>query len=99
MCRERNGRRIIMKMKTHELKTWPVYFDEVADGTKKFELRRNDRDFQVGDVLDLREWNLFTETYTGRRHKVRVTHILGGDEFPEGGLLREFVIMSLEGMT
>ena len=42
---------------THELKTWPEFFTETRAGRKKFELRRNDRDFQVGDQLLLKEWN------------------------------------------
>lgn len=37
----------------HELKTWLPYFDAIVDGTKLFEVRKNDRDFQVGDCLRL----------------------------------------------
>ena len=41
----------------HELKTWPEFFTETRSGRKKFELRRNDRDFRVGDQLLLKEWD------------------------------------------
>lgn len=65
-------------MKTHDLKIWPVYFDAVASGDKTFEFRRNDRDFQHGDILHLREYDPVTEEYTGRDLHVLVTYILTG---------------------
>lgn len=37
----------------HELKTLNIYWDAVAAGTKTFEVRRNDRAFQTGDILVL----------------------------------------------
>lgn len=40
-------------MTTHELKTLPVYWDAIARGEKTFEVRRDDRGFQKGDVLKL----------------------------------------------
>lgn len=43
-------------MKVHELKTWPEFFDEIVDGRMTCNLRKNDRDFMVGDLLVLREW-------------------------------------------
>lgn len=41
---------------THELKIWPQYFQPVLNGCMKFQLRRNDRNFKVGDELLLKEW-------------------------------------------
>lgn len=41
----------------HELKTIQPFYDDIASGHKTFELRRDDRDFQVGDLLWLREWS------------------------------------------
>ncbi|RZI48444.1 DUF3850 domain-containing protein [Lactococcus kimchii] len=42
-------------MKTHELKLDIKYFDDVESGKKNFEIRKNDRDFQVGDILELKK--------------------------------------------
>ena len=38
---------------THRLKTWPQYWDAVASGDKTFEVRRDDRGFQKGDIVEL----------------------------------------------
>ena len=42
---------------THELKIWPQYYERVADGSKTFEVRENDRGFQPGDEVILKEWD------------------------------------------
>ena len=42
-------------MKIHELKLDTKYFNDVKSGNKKFEIRKNDRDFEVGDILVLRK--------------------------------------------
>lgn len=68
----------------HELKTWPEYFQAIVEGRKPFEYRLNDRDFQVGDTLFLREFVPPTDPenlqdiayYTGRTLRRVVTYIL-----------------------
>lgn len=42
---------------THALKTWPLFFKAVLSEDKRHELRKWDREFSVGDVLRLREWD------------------------------------------
>lgn len=41
----------------HELKIWPQYYCRVADGSKTFEVRKNDRGFQPNDIVVLLEYN------------------------------------------
>lgn len=78
-------------MTVHELKTWPGYFERVLDGTKGFDIRRDDRGFAVGDVLELREWDPVTEGYSGRSQVRRVTYCLRGEPFVPAG----YVAMSV----
>lgn len=35
----------------HELKIKQQYADRIFDGVKNFEIRKNDRDYQVGDII------------------------------------------------
>ena len=43
-------------MKDHTLKCWTEFFEAIQDGRKTFEIRKNDRGFQVDDLLILQEW-------------------------------------------
>ena len=88
-----------MTTKVHELKIWPEFFDDVADGRKPFELRKDDRHYKVGDVLLLREWEPNTATYSGRECRKRVTYKLEGlgpgAITPYHGLSRGYAILAL----
>lgn len=77
-------------MVVHRLKIKPEYFTDVTDGKKTFELRKNDRDFKVGDTLILQEYN---EDYTGRATKVKVTYMLKGGNY---GLDKDYVILGIK---
>lgn len=68
-------------MKIHDLKCWPEHFDPVARGHKTVELRLNDRNYQVGDVLYLREYEPLERAYTGRSVHALITHIVSGGEW------------------
>jgi hypothetical protein len=62
----------------HELKTWPVYFQAVVNGTKTFEMRKDDRNFRVDDTLLLKEFNPSAQFYTGQEMLVKITYKLDG---------------------
>lgn len=76
----------------HNLKTHKEYFYEVFIGHKTFELRKNDRDFKVGDTLILEEYNPIIKDYTGKSLARKVIYILEGGKF---GLEEGYVIMSI----
>ena len=50
----------------HKLKLLPEYFDCVCTGEKTFEIRKNERGFKVGDLLELYEYIPEKDEYTGR---------------------------------
>ncbi len=79
-------------MKIHELKTWPECFKAILSGSKNFEVRKNDRNFRVGDRLDLMEYNPNLNDYTGRHTHRFITYILKGGEF---GIEEGFCVMGL----
>jgi ParB family chromosome partitioning protein len=85
-----------MDAREHDLKCWPEPFTALLAGNKTFEYRKNDRGFQVGDILHLKEWEPERMEYTGREAHYVVTYILSGFRFevPEG-----FCIMSVRRAT
>jgi hypothetical protein len=84
-----------MSGQEHKHKSWPAFFEPVLSGEKTLEVRRDDRDFQVGDHVVLQEWDPLSQDYTGRELHVDITYVWGcddripgtqfekpGDEFP-----------------
>lgn len=69
-------------VRVHELKTWPRFFRDLIARRKHTELRRHDRDFQVGDTLLLREWQPRSKTYTRREIRRVITHMYATHEVP-----------------
>lgn len=74
----------------HILKTWQPYFGHVRSGAKTFEVRRNDRDYQPGDLLILAEWD---GDWTGQDTAREITYVLRGAEV--FGLRDGFVVLAL----
>jgi len=89
-------------MTEHVLKTWQPYWEAVASGAKPFEVRRDDRGFQRGDILVLR----CTEPKTGlpisagpgfsakaKEVRKRISYILTGGQL---GIEPGYVVMGLQ---
>lgn len=85
----------------HELKCLTSYFLRLKDGSKKFEIRENDRNFKIGDQLILKEfipkdyWDPEEpkeDEYTGEILHREITYVLSGDV---PGLLNGYAILGL----
>ncbi len=63
---------------THVLKTVSPFYEEVEAVRKVHELRKADRDYQVGDLLHLRHYIPERDAYSGRSVTRAVTYILRG---------------------
>lgn len=74
----------------HRLKTINPYFELLWSGQKSFELRKNDRDFKVGDVIVLEEYDL-KNGYTGRVVHKTISYIL--ERCPQYGLQNGYCII------
>lgn len=82
-------------MKVHELKTWPIYFNQIKSGNKTFEVRKNDRDFMEGDRLILKEWDNNSKGYVYSNPIIcDVTSIIYS--FDHFGLKNKYCIMSIK---
>ena len=79
-------------METHELKLVQPYFDEVKRDLKNFELRKNDRDYKVGDFLRLLEWD--GENYTGHECNRCISYVL--KDCTKHGLKKGYCILGFE---
>jgi hypothetical protein len=86
-------------MRVLKLKKDPKVFQATVDGLKPYEIRLDDRGYEVGDVLNVLETQYTGEEmkegapliYTGREYTVEVTYILRGY-----GLHKDWVIMSFK---
>lgn len=79
----------------HQLKTWTPFFKRIMSDEKKFEIRKNDRDFQVGDLVSLNEWNPDT-AYSGNQVDVKITYLITDTRF---GLKRGYCVFGFEKVT
>lgn len=69
--------------RVHELKVQTQFWADLWDFKTTAQLRQDDRQYRVGDVLDLREYNP-QFGFTGMNCKRRVTHILRHEDVPYG---------------
>lgn len=80
-------------MKTHVLKIKRQYYDGVFWGIKRFELRKNDRDYQVGDEIHFiaEDGNEISEYLSSVNYLI--TDVL--KDVPEYGLMDGYCVLSI----
>ncbi len=83
----------------HTVKSWPKYFDDIWLGVRTHELRKNDRNYKVGDYLQLQRWDPIQEIHTGEVQMMKITSITSADipcAESAGALHKEFCILSIK---
>lgn len=59
----------------HELKIWSESFKAVIEGKKRYEVRKADREFNVGDEIMLKEYLPKKDLYTNEFFLGKITYI------------------------
>jgi hypothetical protein len=87
-------------MTEYNVKSWIPFFQAFKRGEKKHDMRDlKDRQYKVGDILTLQEYDPFTGTYTGDEMCMKITYITSRDTpcaFSSAALDRDYCILSLE---
>lgn len=92
-------------MKTHELKLNIEFCDAVLSGEKNFEVRKNDRGFQTGDLIrfiptDGKSYSDLDDTtrehvkHEVSKHTYKITYILNG-----WGIKNGYVALGIKRIT
>ena len=81
-----------MRTQTHTLKCRSAYFNAIRRKEKNFDVRRDDRGFQKGDTVILREWDnrAMVPHFTGNDEHRKIKYILTGGQF---GLEPGYVVL------
>lgn len=79
-------------MKVHNIKCVQPHYDDIASGVKTFEVRLNDRDYDLNDRLELFEYDADTDQFSGKVTRVLVRHLLN-DDIP--GIETGYVVMGI----
>ena len=80
-------------MKTHTLKIRKIYAMSVLYGQKTFEIRENDRDFQVGDHVKF----IVVDDDMEMTDEYEITYVL--KDVPQYGLKKGYCVFTIKKMT
>jgi hypothetical protein len=87
-----------MSKVVHRLKTWPSYFRAIDRGEKRFEVRRDDRGFDVGHEVVLEEYEPGmggVGFYTGAIFHGVITYVMRGSVARSFGVDQGVVVLSI----
>lgn len=79
----------------HNIKIWPAYVPAAANGDKPFEIRRDDRDYQVGDHLVQRAFDPIEQNYGSMIVRQLITYVLRGEQAERFGCKPGYCILGL----
>ena len=84
-------------MKVHKVKCWTSYFEAIVAGEKNFDVRRDDRGYQKGDLIKLEQYDpkhcrYVTDPDDGIPYSIEkeIKYILTGGQF---GIEPGFVVL------
>lgn len=84
----------------HTVKSWSMFYKDIATGERTSDIRLNDRRYAVGDIMDLREFDPVTHTYTGQAQFVEITYIQTNKSNPcaisQFALHDDYVVLSIK---
>jgi len=74
----------------HSIKCVNPFFQDAWDSLKSFEIRNNDRNYKVGDLILLNEYDSKNDSFSGRKILGVITYIA---KYPKG-LKTNFIVFS-----
>lgn len=86
--------------KVHVVRSWAHLYDAIESGLKVHDLRKNDRDYKVGDHMILQRFDNVHGQYSGEEMRVEITYITGRDHVPcafsSAVLEKDYCILSIK---
>lgn len=83
----------------HAVKSWPSSFEDILTWRKNFDVRINDRNYRVGDILRLREFipgnHDKSGHFTDRWCRRRIIYVLQGEVARMQGLKPQHCVLDL----
>lgn len=87
----------------HRLKIKDCFLQNICSGKKKAEVRKDDRDYQVGDIIQFKTKidknapmcgnSLYEGDYLFHDESFVITHVLRGCQY---GIVDDYVVLSIE---